>query len=83
VDIDPGNAVWTSYGAEALRVEVKPDFGMFNVLIGAFVPRLHAWFDPSGGWEFVGDEAARYYKGPKIMLVKKSGAAPAVARGSK
>ncbi|HZC46347.1 MAG TPA: hypothetical protein VE243_07715 [Candidatus Acidoferrum sp.] len=83
VNIDPGNAVWTSYGAEALRIEVKPDFGMFNILIGAFVPRLHAWFDPNNGWAFVGDEAGRYYKGPKMMLVKKNGETPDVARRAK
>ncbi|MGH7925554.1 MAG: hypothetical protein ACREQH_13290 [Candidatus Binatus sp.] len=70
VIFDPGNAVWTSYGAEARRVEVRPDFGWLNVIISSFVPKLHAWFDPDDGWAFIGDEAARYYKGPKIMLVK-------------
>jgi hypothetical protein len=70
VNIDPGNAVWTAYGAEARRVEVHPDFGVFNFVVAAFVPKLHAWFDPNDGWAFVGDEAGRYYKGPPIMLVK-------------
>jgi len=70
VNVDPGNAVWNSYGAEALRVEVRPDFGWLNVIVAAFVPKLHAWFDPNDGWAFVGDEASRYYKGPRIMLVK-------------
>lgn len=67
---DPGNAIWTSYGREALRVEVQPDFGWLNVIIAAFVPKLHAWFDPHDGWAFVGDQAARFYKGPPIILVK-------------
>jgi hypothetical protein len=67
---DPGTAIWTSYGREALRVEVRPDFGWLNVIVAAFVPKLHAWFDPHGGWAFVGDQAARFYKGPPIMLVK-------------
>jgi hypothetical protein len=70
VEVDPGNAMWTSYGAETLRVEVRPDFGWLNVIIAGFVPKLHAWFDPNDEWAFVGDEAARYYKGPPIMLVK-------------
>jgi len=70
VQVDPGNAVWSAYGAEALRVEVRPDFGWLNVFATAFVPRLHAWFDPNEGLAFVGDEATRYYKGPRIMLVK-------------
>jgi hypothetical protein len=67
---DPGPAVFTAYGKEAIRVEVRPDFGWINVLIAPFVPKLHAWFDPAKEWAFVGDEAARYYQGTKIMLVK-------------
>ena len=70
VQNDPGPATWAPYGGLALRVEVKPDFGWLNLLIAAFVPRLHAWFDPGADWAFVGDEAARYYKGSKIMLVR-------------
>ncbi|HEV2171508.1 MAG TPA: hypothetical protein VGR40_11195 [Candidatus Binatus sp.] len=73
VDIDPGPAIWTSYGAEAMRVQVRPDFGLLDVFVAAFVPKLHAWFDLKEGLAFVGDEAARYYKGPPIMLVKKHG----------
>ncbi|MGC2304343.1 MAG: hypothetical protein WA447_13590 [Candidatus Binatus sp.] len=74
VNMDPGNAVWTNYGAEAMRVEVRPDLGLLNMIVAAFVPKLHAWFDPNDGMTFVGDEAARFYKGPPIMLVKKHGA---------
>jgi hypothetical protein len=74
VDIDPGPAIWTTYGALAMRVQVKPDFGLLNLIIAAFVPKLHAWFDPNDGLAFIGDEAARYYKGDPIMLVKKHGA---------
>ncbi len=73
VQIDPGNAVWGAYGTEAIRVEVRPDFGWLNVIIGSFVPKLHAWFDPNDELAFVGDESARYYKGPRIMLVKTRG----------
>jgi hypothetical protein len=74
VDIDPGPAIWTTYGAEAIRVQVKPDFGLLNFVVAAFVPKLHAWFDPNDRLAFIGDEAARYYKGDPIMLVKKHGA---------
>ena len=70
---DPGVAVWSPYGASVMRVEVRPDFGWFNVVVAAFVPKLHVWFDPGNGWAFVGDEAARYYQGTKIMLVKSRG----------
>ena len=71
VDIDPGPAVWTTYGAEAIRVQVTPDFGLLNFVVAAFVPKLHAWFDPNDRLAFIGDEAARYYKGDPIMLVKR------------
>ncbi len=74
---DPGAAVWTPYGGQALRVEVRPDFGWLNIIIAAFVPKLHAWFDPGDGWAFVGDESARYYKSTRIMLVKSRGEASA------
>jgi hypothetical protein len=70
VNRDPGSAVWASYGGEALRIEAQPDFGWLNLMIAAFVPKFHAWFDPHDGWAFLGDEAARFYKGPPIMLVK-------------
>ena len=83
VNIDPGNAVWTTYGAEAIRVEVKPDFGLLNLVIAPFVPKLHAWFDPNERLAFIGDEAARYYKGDPIMLVKKHGAEQDASRREK
>ena len=83
VNIDPGNAVWATYGAEAIRVEVRPDFGVLNFVLAAFVPRLHAWFDPNDRLAFVGDEAARYYKGDPIMLVKKRGAEQDASRREK
>lgn len=79
VKADPKNAPWTPYGAEALRVEIRPDFGVLNLIVASFVPKLHAWFDPNDGWAFVGDEAARWYKGPHVMLVK-TGAAGAKRR---
>ena len=83
VNIDPGNAVWTTYGAEAIRVEVRPDLGLLNFVVAPFVPKLHAWFDPNERLAFVGDEAARYYKGDPIMLVKKHGAELDVSRLAK
>lgn len=83
VKIDPANAVWAAYGAEAIRVEVRPDFGWLNVIVAALAPKIHAWFDPNAGFAFVGDDATRYYKGPRIMLVKTGGNAPGNARRTK
>jgi len=83
VKIDPANALWVPYGAEAIRVEVRPDFGWFNVIVAALAPKIHAWFDPNDGFAFVGDEATRYYKGPRIMLVKMGRDALGGARRTK
>jgi hypothetical protein len=77
VKIDPQAAVWPAYGAEALRVDIQPDFGVLNPIVESFVPKLQAWFDPNDGWAFVGDEAARWYKGPHVRLVKVREAANA------
>jgi hypothetical protein len=79
---DPGVTAWAPYGGQALRVEVRPDFGWLNVIVTAFVPRLHVWFDPGNGWAFVGDEAARYYKSTKIMLVKSRSEASTAQLGT-
>ncbi|HYK63376.1 MAG TPA: hypothetical protein VEY94_00395 [Patescibacteria group bacterium] len=70
VTIDPHEAQWPPYGAKAVQVEVRPDFGLINPLIASFLPKIHAWFDPADKWALVGDESARWYKGPPVMLVK-------------
>jgi hypothetical protein len=70
VIIDSTPQLWKPYSANAVQVEVRPDFGWINILIAPFVPKLHAWFDPTDGWNFVGSESARFYKGPPIVLVK-------------
>jgi hypothetical protein len=62
---------------------VRPDFGWINVIIAPFVPKLHAWFDPAKEWAFVGDEAARYYQGTKIMLVKAQSVASPQLRSTR
>lgn len=83
IQTDPGSAIWLPYGDEALRVEVRPNLGWYNFVIAPFLPKLHAWFDPRDRWGFLGSEAARYYKGPNIMLVKvhtAAGAAPIESR---
>jgi hypothetical protein len=79
IQSDPGPAIWQPYGDQALRVEVRPNFGWYNVIIAPFLPRLHAWFNPRDRWGFLGSESARYYKGPGIMIVKVH-AVPAPSR---
>jgi hypothetical protein len=76
VDIAPDSARsrWPLYRGDLVRVDVRPDFGIFDLLVKAFVPHLQAWFDPSSSWDFVGAQMARYYKGPPIIMVKAPGA---------
>jgi hypothetical protein len=82
IDVEVATApeMWAPYAAPALSVEVKPDFGWINLLIAPFVPKLHAWFDPTDDWSFAGSESARFYKGPAIMLVKTRRTATAQVR---
>lgn len=63
-------APWDYYTGNLMQVDVKPDFGWINVLIAPFLPQIRAWFDPGDDWSFVGCETARYYKGPKYMMVR-------------
>jgi hypothetical protein len=83
LQVDAGNAMWAVYGGETTRVEVQPDFGWLNFIVATFVPKLYARFDPNDGYAFVGDETSRYYKGPRIMLVKKLEDSSAAARPAK
>ena len=79
VTMEPRDTNWPPYGANALSVEIRPVFGLVDPFIASFVPRLHAWFDRGDDWALVGDEAARWYKGPRVMLVKTrdgAGASP-------
>jgi len=63
-------AVWSHYPGQTVEMDVTPDLGWVNIIIGAFLPRLRAWFDPSEHWRFVGGVSSRYYRGPQIMLVR-------------
>jgi hypothetical protein len=61
---------WPYYKGDLVRVDVRPYFGAFDILIRAFVPHLQAWFDPITRWDFVGANMTRYYRGPEILMVK-------------
>jgi hypothetical protein len=63
-------APWLSYHGNLLEMEITPDFGWLNFMVAPFVPKMHAWFDPSGAWQFIGGEFTRYYKGPQIILAR-------------
>jgi hypothetical protein len=63
-------APWLYYRGNLLQVDIRPDFGWLNFVVAPFVPKIHAWFDPSGAWQFIGGEFTRYYKGPQIILAR-------------
>jgi hypothetical protein len=62
---------WSEYPGQTVEVDIKPDLGWFNTLLAPFLPRLRAWFVPSNNWAFAGGEFARYFRGPRIMLVRE------------
>lgn len=58
------------YPGALVPVKVTPDFGFWNAFLSPFIPKITAWFDPGTGWDFVGGSLDRYYRGPKVTLVK-------------
>jgi hypothetical protein len=67
----PREDTFVDYPGELERVDVKPDFGFWTVVIEPFIPKLAVWFDPSRAMLLVGAQLQRYYKGPKIILLRK------------
>jgi len=53
------------------KVDVKANFGFWTVVIQPFIPKLAVWFDPSQRMLLLGAQLQRYYKGEKIVLVRK------------
>jgi len=70
---------WPPYPGELERIDVMPDFGLWTVLIKPFIPKLAAWFDGAHGWLLVRTQLERYYRGPRIVLMR----APAPAAGAR
>jgi hypothetical protein len=62
-------APWPFASVPAVKVDLQPDFGWINAIIAPFLPSVAAWFEPSRQWYLAGVESARYYRGPKILLV--------------
>lgn len=64
---------WPLYaGGTAVKLEVQPDLGLgfFNVLAMPFLPKISAWFDPAREWDYAGGSNLRFYRGPRITLVR-------------
>lgn len=77
VDVKPQPLaqIWPDYPGELDKVDIKPNFGLWTLVVQPFIPKLAAWFDPSQNTLLVGAMLQRYYKGAKIILVRKREAA--------
>jgi hypothetical protein len=78
---DPKIIAWPMYPGSLVKMEMKPDLGWLNVVVAPFVPKVYAWFDPADGFNYVGGQFDRYYKGRHVLMVRAHGPVP-VAQGS-
>jgi hypothetical protein len=76
-----GPTTWPMYPGSLVKMEMKPDFGWLNVVIAPFVPKVFAWFDPASGFNYVGGQFDRYFKGRHVLMVRTHDANP-VAQSS-
>jgi hypothetical protein len=68
---DPGG--FRYFPPTAAEVGLAGDFGWFNFILGRFAPEIHAWFDRTRRFEFLGAELPRYSGGPMIVMVSVPG----------
>jgi hypothetical protein len=75
---------WKHYSSEVVRTDIKPDLGWLDYVVAPFLPEMHAWFNPTDGFDFVGGQFARFYKGPEIIIARQQAtpAAGLTAHGS-
>ncbi len=71
VKLKPHPQTWIEYPGELEQIDIKPNFGFWTLVIQPFIPKLAAWFDPSQDMLLVGVQLQRFYKGTKIILVRK------------
>jgi hypothetical protein len=70
VTIDPVQHTWTYHAGNLDMADITPDFGLMDVVISHFIPRLDAWFDPDSDWALIGARLERFYRGPTITMVR-------------
>jgi len=80
VKTHPRTQTWVEYPGDLERIDIKANFGFWTIVIQPFIPKLAAWFDPSQDMLLVGAQLQRYYKGAKIILVRKREAS--ISRGA-
>ena len=66
---------WPEYPGDLERADIRANLGFWTIMIKPFLPKLAAWFDPAQNMLLVGAQTQRYYKGQKIILVRKRDAA--------
>jgi hypothetical protein len=64
-------AQWTLYPGKLVQVDIKPDFGLLDILVAPFLPKIRLWFDPAKDFELVGVESSRYYRGLNFIMVRQ------------
>lgn len=65
-------ARWELYPTDVIEVDIKPDFGILDLVIAPFIPRVRLWFDSVNDSELVGVESVRYYKGSSLLMVRET-----------
>jgi len=61
---------WSMYPADLTKVKIEADFRWLDTFVSPFLPKMYAWFDSGDNWKFVGGLIDRYYKGPRILMVR-------------
>jgi hypothetical protein len=69
-------AKWPFGSTLVVKVDLQPDFGWINAIIAPFLPSVAAWFEPARQWKLAGVESARYFEGPKILMVSDASPIP-------
>jgi hypothetical protein len=64
-------AQWTLYPGKLVQVDIKPEFGLLDILVAPFLPKIRLWFDPAEDFELVGAESSRYYTGLNFIMVRE------------
>lgn len=63
---------WPLYPGNLIRLDMRPDLGVLNLIVAPFMPTMDAWFNPDDNWNYVGGEFDRYFRGPHVLTVRVS-----------
>lgn len=61
---------WSLYPGDLVRLDMRPDLGVLNLLLAPFMPAMDAWFNPNDNWNYVGGEFDRYFRGPHVLTLR-------------